>query len=86
MLQTHAAVKRNCKVPDFKGTGLMVQNSLASGKTLMVGEFAKWTAEEQKSEAFTMKQHRLYAEEEETRDGKRQAPHKPAKNQKGGGD
>ena len=83
MLQTHAAVKRNCKVPDYKGTSLMVQSSLSSGKTLMVGEFAKWTAEEQKSEAFTMKQHRLYAEEEETRDRHRQRPPGNPKGQKG---
>ena len=49
--------------PDFKGLDVMVSNRLDLGGPSFVGDFAKWTAEEQKSEAFTMKQQRLYSEE-----------------------
>lgn len=41
----------------------MVASRLDSGGSILGGEFAKWTAEEQKTEAFTMKQQRLYSEE-----------------------
>eukprot|EP00959_Pyramimonas_sp_CCMP1952_P227805 4763153-Pyramimonas_sp.AAC.1 len=54
---------RNAKAPDFKGASVMVHSSLSTGAGTMVGDFAKWTAEEQKTEAFTMKQRRPYAEE-----------------------
>ena len=40
----------------------MTMSKLDSGGGLLVGDFAKFVAEEQKSEAFTMKQARLHAE------------------------
>eukprot|EP00971_Amphidinium_carterae_P232976 4623834-Amphidinium_carterae.2 len=63
ILQVHQAVERNPKNPDFKGTEIMVASDLFASKAFFVGDFAKFVAEEQKSRAFTMKQHRLYHEE-----------------------
>ena len=48
----------------------MAVSVLDSGNTVLQGDFAKFVADEQKQEAFTMKQQRLYAEEEEKRLGK----------------
>ena len=42
MFQKHAAVKRNCKVPDYTGTRLMVQSSLSSGKMKPSGSSRTW--------------------------------------------
>ena len=39
-------------------------SSLDSSGGVITGEFAKWTAEQQKNRAFTLRQQRLYAEEE----------------------
>eukprot|EP00974_Lingulodinium_polyedra_P029415 2834140-Lingulodinium_polyedra.AAC.1 len=63
ILQIQQAVKRNPKNPDFRGTAVMIMSKLDSSGGLLVGDFAKFVAEEQKSEAFTMKQQRLHAEE-----------------------
>ena len=62
-LRLHRAVRKNPKAPDFKGLDIMVASKLDMGGSALTGEFARWTAEEQKSEAFTMKQQRLFAEE-----------------------
>jgi len=63
ILRIHRAVRRNPKAPDFKGLDVMISNRLDLGGAAFTGDFAKWTAEEQKNEAFTMKQQRLYSEE-----------------------
>jgi len=63
VLRIHRAVRRNPKAPDFKGLDVMISNRLDLGGAAFTGDFAKWTAEEQKNEAFTMKQQRLYSEE-----------------------
>jgi len=63
ILQIHAAVKRNPKAPDFKGLGVMTASYLDATGGILTGGFAKFVAEEQKNEAFTLKQQRLYAEE-----------------------
>ena len=34
---------------------------------MLAGKFARWTADEQKSKAFTMKQQRMHQEEEDKR-------------------
>ena len=62
-------VHRNPKAPDFRGLDVMLASRLDSGAPVTTGEFAKFIAEEQKAEAFTMKQQRLYAEEEDKRRG-----------------
>ena len=41
---------------------------------VLTGSFAKFVAEEQKSEAFTLKQQRLYAEEDDKRKEKSKTP------------
>lgn len=69
VLRIHRAVKKSPKAPNFQGLEIMVASKLDTGGLALTGEFAKWTAEEQKSEAFTMKQQRLYAEESSKRPG-----------------
>ena len=69
LLQIHQAVTRSPKNPVFQGTSLMVMSSLDSTGGVLTGKFARWTADEQKSRAFTMKQQRLYQEEEDKRKG-----------------
>ena len=58
--------------PDFQGLTVMTASRLGATGGVFAGNFAKFVAEEQKSEAFTLKQQRLYAEEE----GKRKEKHK----------
>ena len=67
ILQIHQAVKRSPKSPDFRGTQLMVMSKLDSTGGVLTGDFARYVADEQKSEAFTLKQQRLFSEEEEKR-------------------
>ena len=67
ILQIHAAVRRNPKAPDFRGLGMMTMSRLDCSGGVPTGDFAKFVAEEQKSEAFTLKQQRLYAEEDDKR-------------------
>jgi hypothetical protein len=67
LTRLHRAVKRNPKAPDFTGLDIMTHSRLDAGGALVNGDFAKWTAEEQKSEAFTLKQMRLITEEQEKR-------------------
>ena len=65
ILQIQKAVKRNPKNPDFRGLSIMINSRLntSSADALLTGDFAKFVAEEQKGDAFIMKQQRLYAEE-----------------------
>ena len=63
ILQIHRAVRRAPRNPDFRGLQLMTDSQLVAAGNVLTGEFAKWTAEEQKAESFTLKQQRLYAEE-----------------------
>ena len=70
LLQIHQAVRRNPKNPDFKGTSLMVMSRLDSSGGVLSGDFARYVADEQKALAFTLKQQRLYAEEEDKRRGR----------------
>ena len=67
VLQIHQAVRRNPKNPDFKGTSVFTLSHLDSSGGVLTGDFARYVADEQKSHAFTLKQHRLYAEGEEKR-------------------
>ena len=63
ILQVHQAVKRNPKAPDFRGLAVMTMSRLDSGGGVLTDDFARFVADEQKAEAFTLKQQRLYAEE-----------------------
>ena len=80
ILQVHQAVRKNPKSPDFRGLGIMTASRLDASGGVLSGSFAKFVAEEQKSDAFTMKQQRLFAEEDEKRKG-----HKHDKGEKGSG-
>ena len=75
ILQIHQAVRKNPKAPDFRGLAVMTTSILNSTGGVLTGDFAKFVAEEQKTEAFTLKQQRLFAEEEEKR--KSQSGDKP---------
>ena len=67
ILQIHQAVKRNPKSPDFEGLTVMTMSKLDSSGGVLTGDFARYVADEQKFEAFTLKQQRLNAEETEKR-------------------
>ena len=63
IMQVQRAVRKSPKAPDYGGLDLMVYSRLESGGAAPVGDFFKFVAEEQKAEAFTLKQQRLFAEE-----------------------
>ena len=63
LLRVHRAVKRSPKNPSFDGLSVMIQSRLDYANEEPTGEFAKFIAEQQKAEAFTMKQQRLFADE-----------------------
>ena len=46
---------------------MMIASTLDSGTAAATGDFAKFIAEEQKTEAFALKQQRLFAEESDKR-------------------
>ena len=75
----HRAVKKNSKNPDFRGLDLMVQSKLDRTTYVELGEFAKYVAEEQKAEAFTLKQQRLFSEETEHQKKKQEKDKKEEK-------
>jgi hypothetical protein len=72
ILQCQAAVKKSPKQPDFRGLQMMTMSDLDASGGVLTGDFARFVAEEQKSEAFTLKQQRLYADET-TQSQKRQS-------------
>ena len=72
VLQCQAAVKKSPKQPDFRGLQMMTMSDLDASGGVLTGDFARFVAEEQKSEAFTLKQQRLYADET-TQSQKRQS-------------
>ena len=70
ILQIRQAVRRSPKNPDFHGLAAMATSRLDASGGVLTGSFARFVAEEQKAEAFTLKQQRLYAEEEDKRKDK----------------
>ena len=83
ILQIHQAVMKCPKNLDFRRFSMMTISKLDSSGGVLTGDFAKYVAEEQKSEAFTLKQTRLYAEEQENRE-KEKTTGKHPKTPKGG--
>ena len=63
LVRHQKAVKKNAKSPDYSGLNHMVSSSLDTVGGVPPGEFSRWHADLQKSEAFTLKQQRLCAEE-----------------------
>ena len=56
ILHIQRAVKKNPRQPDFRGLEIMISSKLDSTGGLLTGEFARYVAEEEKAEAFTLKQ------------------------------
>ena len=71
--QIEIAVERNSKQPDFDGLDALLETNLKSSGAINVAGISKWFSEHQKSEAFVLKQMRLWAEEkkEANKDGKK---------------
>ena len=63
LLRAQKAVKRNPRNPDLRGLSMMTMHRLDNTGGVTTGDFARWLAEEQKSEAFTLKQQRLHRDE-----------------------
>ena len=61
--QLEIAVDRNPKHPEFDGLEALVETSTKSTGSANVPSMAKWFSEHQKSEAFILKQMRLWSEE-----------------------
>ena len=63
LYQIEIAVERNPRQPDFDGVDALVETSTKSSGSFNVPSMAKWFSEHQKSEAFVLKQMRLWNEE-----------------------
>lgn len=61
--QIQRAVRRSPKAPNFSGLELMLSTSMDSAGGVVTSEYSRFIAEEQKAEAFTLKQQRLYGDE-----------------------
>ena len=70
-MQVHQAVLRSPKAPDFKGTALTVASRLDNNLGVTRGQFSRYLAAEQRTYAYTLKQQRLFNEEEEKRKTKK---------------
>ena len=64
--QIQRAVRRSPKAPNFAGLELMLATSMDSAGGVVTSDYARFVAEEQKAEAFTLKQQRLYGDETTT--------------------
>ena len=71
LLQIERACKKDPKNPDYRGLEVMTQSRLLDGAaTAGSGDFARFVAQEQQTEAFALKQQRLFAEETAKKTGK----------------
>lgn len=82
-LMIQAAVRKNPKSPSFQGLETFLSHSFDETGGVVVSQFQKYIAEEQKSEALVLKQHRLRNEERDADDKKRRDHNK--KSVRGGG-
>ena len=64
LIQIERAVSRNPKAPDFTGLDIITAVGIDAKGTAHAGAFSDYITEKQKSEAFTLKQTRLFAEEQ----------------------
>ena len=69
--QIEIAVDRNPRQPDFEGLDALVETSTKSSGSVNVPSMAKWFSQHQQSEAFVLKQMRLWAEEKTQKDKKK---------------
>ena len=63
IFQIEIAVERNARQPDFDGLKALVETSTKASGSASVSSMSKWFSEHQKSEAFVLKQMRLWSEE-----------------------
>ena len=82
-LMIQAAVRKNPRVPDFVGLDSFLSHSFDETGGVVTTNFAKFVAEEQKSEAIVMKQNRLWHEELDAESKKRKGDGK-GKDKSGG--
>lgn len=75
-LMIQAAVRKSPKSPSFQGLESFLSHSFDETGGVVVSQFQKYIAEEQKSGALVLKQHRLWNEERDADDKKRRDNHK----------
>ncbi len=63
LVQIETAVARNPKVPDFADLDAVTGSTINAAGGLVLPEYAKYVADIQRDEAYTLKQRRLWAEE-----------------------
>ena len=63
LFQIELAVKRNCKMPDFEGLDQLVETALDSSGAVIMPKVQNWLSDQQRDEAFILKQRRLWGEE-----------------------
>ena len=65
IFQIEIVVERNARQPDFDGLEALVETSTKASGSANVPSMSKWFSEHQKSEAFVLKQMRLWSDEQE---------------------
>ena len=76
-----AAVRKNPKSPSFVGLDAFLSHAFDENGGVVVAEFQKYVADEQKAEAQVMKQYRMWQEEQEAAAASDANPNKKNKKQ-----
>ena len=63
LLQREMAVAKNPKHPEFSGFHVLVDSKTSAGGAVRASRFAKGVGELLRDQAYTMRQHRLFAVE-----------------------
>ena len=74
LYQIELAVRKSPKNPDFDGLEFLVETAVDASGAAVLPSIAKWLADSQHKEAFTLKQMRLWAEEKATSDKRKKDP------------
>ena len=64
--QIEQATRKNPKAPDFEGLARLVETTTEPGGGAAIPALSSWLAEQQRNEAFVLKQRRLWTEENKT--------------------
>eukprot|EP00971_Amphidinium_carterae_P175159 3472236-Amphidinium_carterae.2 len=83
LLMLEAATKRNPRAPDFTSLDSYLSHAYDAFGGIVVSDFTKYIADEQKTEAQILKQSRLWREERDAEDKRSNTG--PAPKKKGGG-
>ena len=76
-LQIHRAARQSPRNLDFRRLPLVTDSQLVAAGKVLTGDLAKWTGEEQKAEASTLKQQRLCADETQPKREKEKGQRQP---------